>query len=106
MRHALLLFPTALISGCGAPESGSATDPFTGYLCEDGKYFRLELEGTQARVTSTVATHTLEQAWSFEGTRYESGDAVLILRDEEASLRGVPEGPFEACRAMRRSSPT
>ncbi len=96
------LLAAVTLAACSASEPANELDLLTGYLCEDGKYFRLELLGAQARVTSAAGTHVLSQASSLEGNRYESGGAVLILREDEADFRGVPGGPFEHCRPMRR----
>ena len=103
MRLLIALLALSLPIACSEESALDEYAWMAGFACEDGKYFRLELHGQRARVTTAAGNHLLRETTSPRGRAYASEDALLLVEDEVAQLRGLPEGLYQNCRQLRAS---
>jgi hypothetical protein len=101
MRQLVTLCAASLLVACGEAMPVNENSSLAGFVCEDGKYFRLELQGRRAHVTTAAGSYLLRQASSPRGQAYVSEDVLLLIEDDVAQVRGLPEGLFMNCRQMR-----
>lgn len=101
MRWLVTLGMASLLAAYGQATTVDEYSSVAGFVCEDGKYFRLELQGRRAQVTTAAGSHLLRQTASPQGLAYVSEHILLLIEDDVAQVRGLPEGLFVNCRQIR-----
>lgn len=90
------------LAGCATVAPMDSTDAPIRYRCEAGKTFTAAyaLHGRRVVVKAGGATKTLKLARSASGARYAAGEAEIWSKGSDATLKGFPGGPYQACRSQ------